>query len=235
MSESKQNKPSDFQSKEEAFEYLVQQSQHQSLKDLWKKELDQLPDAPPEEKKAGKKMFVRRAIAIAASFVFLLGTFVWYTNQDDSLQQMASVMIEDTNFILESGSLTRGIDDSVMDEMDIELQKEINTALEKEDYQASIGLFVTKEKRSQLSVDDKFYYALSLARVDNGDYYKAIRLLEDVAKKKEKYYNEGLWLQGLLYLKINEPNKSKIILNKLINISNYQITNSTALLERMAD
>jgi len=235
MNESKRNMPSDFQSKEEAFEFLVQQSQNKSLKEQWKKELDQLPDAPPEKKRISRKLFVRRASAIAASFILLLGSFYWYTSQHESLQQMASLMITETNFVLDSGSLTRGIDENDVNELDIELQKEINTALEKEDYEASIGLFLTKERKSQLSLDDKFYYSLSLARVEKGDYYKAIRLLDDVAGQKGKYYNEALWLQGLLYLKINEPNKSKIILKKLINISNYQITNSKALLERMAD
>lgn len=235
MNESKRNMPSNFQSEEEAFEYLVQQSQNKSLKELWKKELDQLPDAAPEEKKATRVHFIRRVSAIAASFILILGSFYWYTSQHQSLQQMASVMIEETNFVLDSGSLTRGIDENDGDEIDIELQKEISKALEKKDYDAAIGLFLTKEKKGRLSLDDKFYYSISLAHVENGDYYKAIRLLDDVSDQKDKYYNEALWLQGLLYLKINEPNKSKIILNKLINTSNYQITNSKALLERIAD
>lgn len=233
MSESKRNIPSNFKSEEEAFEYLVQQSQNKALKDQWKKELDQLPDAPEEKIELGKGSNIRRFIAVAASFLVLIGSFYWYNNQEGSLQQIAGVMIEETNFVLGSASFTRGTVEN--DDLSIELQKEINKSLEKADYDAAIGLFLTKERQSQLTIDDKFYYSLSLARIENGDYYKAIRLLDDVIKQKEKYYDESLWLQALLYLKINEPNNSKIILNKLINISNYQITNTKALLKKMAD
>lgn len=235
MSESKRNFPSKFNSEEEAFEYLVQQSQNKALKDQWKKELDQLPDAPPENPGLRRNIFIRRFVAIAASFLVLIGSFYWFNNQEDSLQQIAGVMIEETNFVLESGSFTRGTIEAGQDELSIELQNEINKALEKDDYVATVGLFITKEKQSQLSNDDKFYYALSLARVESSDYYKAIRLLDDVIAQKEKYYNEALWLQALLYLKINETKNSKIILNKLINNSNYQITNTKALLKKMAD
>ncbi len=234
MSESKRNIPSNFQSEEEAFEYLIQKSQDKALKDQWKMELDQLPDAPEETNGTPRKVIYRRIMAIAASFVILLGSFYWFTNQDPTLQQMADAMITDTNFVLESGSFTRGVNDEVIDEFEIALQKEINTALEKEDYSAAIGLFLTKEKKSQLLTDDKFYFALSLARVDGSDYHKAIRLLEDVISRKESNYSEALWLQALLYIKIEEPLKSKIILNKLINNTNYQITHTKALLERMA-
>jgi len=235
MNESKQNLSQNFHSEEEAFEYLVQQSQNQVLKDKWREELEKLPDAPVEVKRNTRTVFFKRASAVAASFIILFGSFYWFTNQGNSPQQMASAMIHETNFVLESASLTRGLNGEDSDELGVELQKEINKALEKEDYAASVGLFLTKEKKSQLSIDDKFYYALSLARVENEDHHKAIRLLDSVKSQKAKYYNEALWLQALLYLKINEPNKSKIILNKLINNSNYQITNTKALLERMAN
>lgn len=235
MNKSKQNLSPNFNSEEEAFEYLVQQSQNQLLKDKWKEELDKLPDAPVEEPKSKKMVYMKRIIAIAASFVILIGSFYWFTNQGSNPQQMAAAMIHDTNFVLESGSLTRGLNEDATDELGIELQKEINKALEDEDYPASIGLFLTKEKKSQLSIDDKFYYALSLARVENEDHHKAIRMLNDVIAQNSKYFDEALWLQALLYLKINEPNQSKIILNKLINNSNYQISNTKALLERMAN
>lgn len=235
MSESKQNLSSNFGTKEEAFEFLVQQSQNKALKEQWKKELDQLPDAPPEEKGKVKTLFNRRALALAASFILLLGSFYWFTNQNDSLQDMGYSMIEDTNFILESDSATRGLYDNLESQMAIDLQKEINVALEKQDYEAALGLYLTKEKKSQLSIDDKFYYSLSIARLKDGDHHKAIRLLEDVIKTEDRYYNEALWLQALLYITINEPNQSKIILNKLINKSNYQITNTKALLEKMAN
>jgi tetratricopeptide (TPR) repeat protein len=150
---------------------------------------------------------------------------------------MAEVMLKETKFVLHHSALTRGIKELETDQLDVALQREINRALEFEDFEASIGLFRTKEKQTQLSVDDKFYYSLSLGRVRNGDYYKAIRMLDDVIQQKDRFYSEALWLQALLYLKINEPAKAKIILNKLISTSNYhyQITNIRMLLERLAE
>lgn len=235
MSESKENNNSNFNSKEEAFEYLVQQSQNQALKDQWRKELDQLPDSPTLEKSKTRVLFLKKVIGVAASLIFMFGCFFWFSQSNDTLQQMASNLIDETYFVLESDSFTRGVDESQNDNLTLELQKEINSALERKDYQQAIGLFMTKEKKSQLSLVDKFYYSLSLARIEGGDYYKAIRLLDDVTKKKDEFYDEALWLQALLYLRVNEPNQSKIILNKLINKSNYQITNTKALLQRMAN
>jgi len=235
MSESTKNKSSDFQSKDEAFEFLVQQSQNKALKDLWKKELEQLPDAPQDVKIVNRRFNLRKLAAVAATFIILLGSFFWLTNKEDSLPKMADLMIEESNFLLDADSATRGIFDNDENEMMIALQKEIYGALEKHDYGAAMGLYMTKEKQSQLSLNDKFYYSLSLARIEDGDYHKAIRLLEDVINKNDKLYNESLWLQGLLYLKINEPNKSKIILNKLNNNSNYQLSNSRVLLKRIAN
>ncbi len=235
MSESKQNKSSDFQSKDEASEYLVKKSQEKVLKDQWAKELDQLPDVPTEEVGKRRRLNIRRIAAVAACFIILLGTFYWFTQREDTLPQMAQKMIEETNFILVAASDTRGLESRTDEDFEAEFQKEISQAMEKKDYGSALGLFVSKEKRGRLTNDEKFHYALSLARVTNADNYKAIRLLDDVIIQKENYYDEALWLQALLYLKIDDPYQSKILLNKLINTSNYQITNSTALLERIAD
>lgn len=235
MSESKQNTSPNFKSKEEAFEFLVEQSQNKALKDQWKAELDKLPDVQIVDKGQTKVILIKRVMAIAATFIILFGSFYWFTLQDNSPSQMADMMIKDTNFILESGSITRGNMGEVNDEVYEELRKEINSALEKENYVASIGLFFTVEKESQLTLADKFYYSLSLARVEDADYQKALSLLDEVISQKGKYYDEALWLQALLYLKTGEPQKTKIILHKLINKSNYQNTNSKALLKKMAD
>ena len=235
MSESIQNMFYEFQSKDEAFDFLVQQGQNKKIKDQWMKELNLLLDAPQVVKIVNRRVNLRKIVTVAAAFIILLGSFFWLTTKEDSLPKIASLMIKETNFILVSDSVTRGLFKGGKNEKLIELQKEINTAMEKQNYEAALRMYLTKEKQSQLSLNDRFYYSLSLARAEGGDYHKAIRLLEGVINKNDKLYNESLWLQGLLYLKINEPNKSKIILNKLINNSNYQLSNTKALLERMVN
>ena len=234
MSDSKQKLPSNFQSEDEAFEFLIQQSQNQKLKDQWKVELEQLPDAPIKKNYGASKILLRTGLSIAAILILVLGAIFMFRVNNDSLQHMAESMIQETKFILPNSSETRGVNDGE-NELTVEFQKEIDKALETKDYKRSIELFARKEGISALSNEDKFFYSLSLSRVDDNDLDKAIQMLEDVIDQKNGYYDEALWLKALLHLKNDNPNESKIVLNKLINNSNYQITNSKALLERMAD
>jgi hypothetical protein len=234
MRELNRNYLLNFESKDAAFEFLVQESQSYAIKEQWKKELQQLRDSPKEHRKSkGVSKFNRVAVFLVALFLFLV-SFYWFINLNKPLEKMAGEMLVETNITSVSDAYTRGFEEQDEGNLALELQSEINKALFKKDYNSAIGLFLTKEKQSQLSVDDKFYYALSISQIENADFYKALRLLEDVTAKNEKFINESLWLQGLLFIKVRNPIKAKIILNKLYSSSSYQKRNVKSLLERMS-
>ena len=227
------NNLSNFESKDAVFEFLVQESQNYAIKEQWKIELQQLTDSPLENRALNRPSKFKRVAVLFAALFLLLMSFYWFISLDTSLEMMADKMLVETNITTVSDSYTRGFEEQNEGNLSIELQNEINIALVQKDYNSAIGLFFTKEKQSQLSIDDKFYYALSISQIENADFYKALRLLEDVTAKNEKFINESLWLQGLLFIKVRNQIKAKIILIKLHSSSNYQNKNVQALLERM--
>jgi len=229
------NNLSNFESKDAAFEFLVQESQNHAIKEKWKKELEQLTDATNNERELEWHSNYKSVAVFVAVLFLLMISFYWLINLDNSLEKVASKMLIETNIIAVTDSYTRGFEEEDGGNLAIELQKEINAALSDKDYNAAIGLFFTKEKQSQLTVDDKFYYSLSISQTENADFYKALRMLEDVIAKNEKFINESLWLQGLLFIKIGNPIKAKIILNKLFDRSNYQMRNVESLLKMMGE
>ena len=228
-----QNNIMDFDSKDSAFEFLVQESQRHFIKEQWKKELEQFEDIPNEKSALKRHLKFNRVAVFAVTLILLLLSFYWYKQLDNSLIKVANQMLVETNITAVSDFYTRGFAEQGEGNLAIELQNEINTALTQKDYNSAIGLFHTKEQQTQLSVEDKFYYALSISQLENADFYKALRLLEDVTFKNEKFIDESLWLQGLLFIKIGNPIKAKIILKQLFARSNYQKSNVTILLKRM--
>jgi multisubunit Na+/H+ antiporter MnhF subunit len=235
MRESNKTTLSNFGSKDAAFEFLVQESQNNIIKEKWKKELDQIQDSSRKIDEIFSILNFKNIVLFLLILGLLLFSVYRLINGNSTPQKMAHIMLLETNISTVSDSYTRGLKTLNDSNLAIELQNEINSSLTLKDYNAAIGLLYTKEQQSQLTVEDKFYYALSISQIENADYYKAIRLLEDVTSKNEKFINESLWLQGLLHLKIGNPIKSKIILTKLSNSSNYQKENTKALLKMLDD
>ena len=234
MGESKNNKSGDFDSKEEAFEFLIQQSQNESLKEEWKKNLDSLPDVEYTPNTKSKSVFLTRIIAVAASLLLIISSYFLFSNQQTDSLQMVDALIHQTNFVLENDLQTRDLEDVTSIENGSELQRQILAAMEIKDYEKAANLFSNFDEK-ELSTSYQFAYALSLSRQEDGDFDKAKNLLQYVVSKESMYHQEALWLQALLYLKTGERNKSKIVLNKLISQSNYQLNNAKTLLEGIAD
>jgi len=236
MKDSEQNKSSNFNSKDEAFEYLVQQGQNQALKDFWKEEMDKMPEAKIKKiNGGGGKAILFKIVTIAASFILIVSAYFLFNNARNDLPQMAAAMIQETNFLLESDGATRGLNEAGDNQDVITLQKNINAALEQKDYAQSAMLLQEKQAKIELSVSDKFYYALSLARMENGDLNKALQLTNEITQTKKKYYNEALWLQALMHLRLENREQAKSTLLKLQDQSNYQSKNTNRILEKIKD
>lgn len=233
--ESKQENMTYFNGKDEAFEFLVQQSQHHILKEHWQKEMDLLSEKRENNGFHNTHRLFIQIIGILAVLIALMGLFYRFHSDRNSLDSMTNRMIEDSYFAVANDFDVRGVKDVASDRILKDLQHEINLSLELGDYNAAIGLFKTKEKQTQLSSEDKFYYSIALSKIDKGDYHKAIRMLDSVLEENDNYQNESLWLQGLLYIKVGDKGSSKIVFLELLEKSDYKSNNVRLLLHKMTD
>jgi len=224
---------SNFNSEQEAFEYLVAYSQKNELKRYFHQELQNLP-----RKSILDTLYEYHStlglITIAASFTFVVCVFyLLSTFLNPSIEQMANHMLEKTLFVSPSALKTRG---TAMDQTHPSyhsLQQHISDAMQHSDYDKAIKFLNQKEKITLLNLDEKFYFAVFLSKTKNEDLQKAIQLTNTITDEKSKFYEESLWLKALIHIKLNQYNESINLLNKLINISNYQLNNSKALLEEL--
>lgn len=233
MRQSNRNTTPIFKTEDEAFEFLVRQSQNQLLKDQWSKDLNLFKVPIEESKIRDRSILIAFIVGVAILLILLFGALYWFSNNNNSLESMASRMLDESYFALVTDSNTRGVEIPNEDAIIFELQKEILFALEERDYSNVLGLFSTKEKLLQLTMEDKFYYALAISKVEDGNYHKALRILESITSENNNFYNESLWLQGLLYIKIGSLHNSKVALKRLVNSSRYQFENARLLLNEI--
>lgn len=233
MSESNQHNMTHFKGRDDAFEFLVQQSQNLLLKEKWRKELELADGEGYNRSYSRQNNLPIKLIGILAILIVLMGLYSWFHSKRNSLDSMTNRMIEDSYFAVVNDQNIRGVKGTNLENRIVDLQNEINMSLEQNDFNAAVGLYLTKEKQTQLSIEDKFYYAVALSKIEKGDYYKAIRLLSQVEDNNDKFHNESLWLQGLLYIKVGSPDHSRIVLKRLIRKSDYQDENVKMLLDKI--
>ena len=145
MSESNKNKKSEFESKDEAFEFLVRKSQENALKSNWKEMLDSLPDEEPLPKK--KRSYSRFAqwMAVAASLILVVTSYFLFTMDHSDAYRLAEAMIHETNFIMPGDTETRGIGKEGLQPVNEEVEKKISKAMETKDYNTAVKLYASIE------------------------------------------------------------------------------------------
>ena len=233
MSESKKNRKSEFNSQEEALEFLVQKSQEEALKESWKKELELLPDEEEYSTPARGRSRILKIVAVAASLFFVVSFYFLFTEDHSDTYRLAEAMIHETNFIMAGDMETRGAEMESGEGREALIKKQIRDAMDEKNYAAAVKMYASIEKTG-LTNEEKFTYALAIARSEHGDLGKAKKLLK-VHGIKKLVSPQAMWLEALIYLKSGERKKSKKILNKLIQKSNYQSKNAKVLLQKMSD
>ncbi len=221
------NNGSDFKSPDEAFEYLVNQRLNEKRKKEWARELgpgpDELPDELPTENvnsKSSKTLYIRLASAAAA--VVLIGSFFIFLQIPKPIDQYASNLMDETEISMTYGSDSRGAN-SNLEEKDIaSLKNELTTVLLNQDFNQALGNFRQLEKISALSVEDKYFYAISLLKSKGENYQKAIRLLNDVVAVDDHNLKNALWLRALGYGMTDNIPLMKKDLNQLKSITNKE-------------
>lgn len=194
------NLGSEFNSADEAFEYLVEQRLDEKRKALWAEELGQEADptdVPKTKNTKVRSLYLR--IASAAALLLLLAGFFLFFQNPEPLHQYAEVLIEDTDIKIQYGSGSRG-GDSGAEEGDVKkLKAELTSTLLDEDFNQSLGYFKQLEKITALNLDDKYYYSVVILKSQGEDYQKAIRMLSDVIEGKESNIQSALWYRALAY------------------------------------
>ena len=215
----KSNKKKKFKSVDEAFEFLVSNEIDEQIKEEWAKELGPGPDEifkesiKPKTRFSTKKIFIRLTSA-AAVLLLILGSF-FFLQKTKPLDQYASNLMQETEISMSYGSESRGGSTSNSEKDIVSLKNELTTVLLNQDFHQALGYFKQLEKVSTLSIEDKYFYAISLLKSKGEDNQKAIRLLNDVINKEDHNLKNALWLRALAYGMTDNATLMKNDLSKL--------------------
>ncbi len=222
MNNTDKNSP-EFKDKTEALEFMVRRSIDRKRKEKWAKEFAAERKINEDTKVIPLRKRIVQLAAVAAIFILGIVAMQFMTAGNQNLNQLATNMLENTKFQPEE--TTRGI---ILSEE--ELSKSLLDALESEDYKKALELY--EQKSSAFSDEDKFFYAVSLAKTNNHDYDKILELTDELMKSKNEFFIESLWIRALTHLKMNESKKAKSELEELLRYK-YQTKNVEELLSKI--
>ncbi|MDF1699311.1 MAG: hypothetical protein P1U56_25890 [Saprospiraceae bacterium] len=233
-SESNSRKSSNFESPEDAFEFLIQESQNEVRKAKWRRELEGIVEQDGNRGKANYRKLILYVVGSTAIALLLFGRIHFLQKTNNTLEVLVNQMVDEIKIILVSDRVLVDSDTSGVVNFKYFLQNNIHQALRKNHFEVAYNLYVRKETQVALSNEDKFNYALAILKKESGDRYKGIDLLGEVLLSDNELHNEALWVQSLLYLKTNQQEKAKSVLNKLINTSCYRCRSAKILLHHMS-
>jgi len=217
------NDSPEFKDKTEALEFMIKRSKDRKLKEKWAKDFaaDRKKNNETKVIPLRKRLFQISAIAAILILGFFVVQIIPFGN--DNLESLASNMVETTKF--RPNEATRG---TVVTEEGI--NNSLLKALEEEKYVEALNLY--QQKTSAFSLEDKFFYAVSLAKTETPDYNKILELTEEIMKTENEFFIESLWLSALTHLKLKDPKTAKSELEQLLRYK-YQTKNVEKLLSKI--
>ncbi len=108
-------------------------------------------------------------------------------------------------------------------------ENEAKMAYERGDYKEAVGRY--KKLLNQYPNNSKHALFLGISYLSIGNQQKAINLLSRIENVDAKYKHDIEWYLALAYLKNNEKNAAKIILEKLVQEDGFYKKSSEALLK----
>ncbi|WP_417873822.1 tetratricopeptide repeat protein [Xanthomarina gelatinilytica] len=110
------------------------------------------------------------------------------------------------------------------------LENDAFTAYDLEDYKKASGLF-SKLLEKDPKVYFRFYKAICLMQLENFDL--ALQQLDEIMPENSEYYEKAIWFRALTYLKLNETDKSKQLLNQLVSKYTFKNVEAKKLLSEL--
>lgn len=217
------NDSSEFKDETEALEFMIKRGIDRKRKEKWAKDF-----AAGKKSQEAKVIPLRKRLvqvsAIAA--ILVLGFFVVQIAPfgNDSLDALASNMIETTKF--RPNDMTRGT--MITEE---EISKSLIKALEEENYELALSLY--NQKNRPFTIEDKFFYAVSLAKTGSQEYEKILELTREIMKSENEFFIESLWISALTHLKLKDTTTAKKELEQLQRYK-YQTKNVNRLLAEIS-
>ncbi|MEM9547474.1 MAG: hypothetical protein AAGA77_15955 [Bacteroidota bacterium] len=223
----------DFKSADEAFEYLVQQRLDEKRRKEWTEALN-TPEPAESRKKKGNRTLYLRIASIAAGVLMIFGA-TWIFNQSSMNNDLiAQSYINAVKFNTEYEGASRSVDDKVvLDDLPEKVKEKLSIALQNEDYHQLLGIYRSQERQTELPIKDKYYFAISLLRIEKEDSFKAIRLLNEVISNSKILEVEALYFRGLAHLKTENYVEAEIDFNSILKKSDYQRDNITNILTKI--
>jgi len=213
------HKSGEFESSDDAFEYLINARQDEARKKRWAKELGMSPKVTSVAKNTERKRFRLFAqIASAAAVLLIVGFFLFH-KETEPLKVYASDLLKETKINMSYGSSSRGKSKDASTEKALLVRNQLASLLLDSDYSQALGRFRELEKMLPLSIEDKYFFAIALLNVEDEDHTKAIRLLSDVVDDNDHNLENALWLRSLAYAMTDNRGMMKADLDMLKSIS----------------
>lgn len=198
----------EFKSPDEAFEYLVNQQMDEKRRKEWTKAFGTSKDEDSSQKSTIMRRLYIRLVSAAAVLLIVAGVFMFF-QQKKSVDQIASLLITDTQIAMNYGSGSRGENKGVEEAELKSLKNSITSVLLEGNYEIAIDYFEVMENKYTLSIEDKYFFAASIVKLNTGDYPKAISLLSEVIENGEQHLENALWLRALALGKLKETQRMK--------------------------
>ena len=218
-----ENNPPEFKDKIEALEFMVKRSADKKRKEKWAKDfaVGRKKNKPSNIIPLRKRIIQISAVAAVLILGFIVVQFLPLSNPN--LESLAKNMIQDTKF--HPQEVTRGTTSS-----DEEINKAILKSLESENYQEAVKLY--SQKTGVLSLEDKFFYAVSLAKTNSPNQNKILELTSEIMQMENEFYIESLWIRALTNLNLKNTEVAKVELEQLVRYK-YQTKNVKKLLSKI--
>jgi len=219
----KENNSSEFKDKTEALEFMVKRSADKKRKERWAKEFAVNKNKSKSTKLVHINKRILRISAIAAILILGFAVVQFFPLSQKNLGSLAQNMILETKF--QPQEVTRGNPQS-----DDEVSKAIQKSLFSENYQEAKKLY--EQKSNKLSLEEKFFYAVSLVKTNSPNQKKILELTSEIMQTENEFFIESLWISALTKLKLNREEEAKEELEKLLRYK-YQTKNVKKLLSEI--
>lgn len=183
-------------------------------------------DANWRDSSGGLLRFMRnpRMLALAASFLLLVGFFAWFSLQGPNLQEMADNNFEPLALQTQMGNYG---DDDIP-----KIRNQANQAYVERDYARAAELFAELAELEPYNLNNRLY--AGICRLGNRQPDEAILTLQPLADGKDKnVQSEASWYLALAFMKTGNVASTKTYLDKVVEGKGYNWQKAAGILRNL--
>jgi hypothetical protein len=175
-----------------------------------------------------KKLPLAKIIGIAASFALLIGlSYIIMTPATPEYQRLSQEYIQ-TLPIMGDPSVIRK--DAIDEEV---LRLKANEAFVDENFEAAVKSWEALVDNDMANTNDYFYLGISHLRKAKADPAACIKYLTLVQQSSSSFRQEANWVLSLAYIKSDDIDKARPILEQIVQNKEYMAEKAEALLRAL--